>query len=171
MEMTLLTDWLGADPSGWLVSEKFDGWRVVWTGSEFVTRSGQVLPVPADWKVGMPDIEIDGELFAGRRNFNSIQERIANGFRGLEFVAFDAPSDLPFAKRVKALESLDLPAHCRVAKFTKCRDEAHWIAMADEVVAGGGEGIVGRPAKSKWEGGRSLNAQRWVPQDPAINRI
>lgn len=170
MQITLLTDWLGADPTGWLVSEKLDGWRVTWNGSEYVSRGGHVFDVPQEWKTGMPDAVIDGELFAGRGNFNSIQGRIANGFRGLEFVAFDAPSNERFSKRLKTLRAMSLPAHARVVDYVRCSGEEHWMAMADEIVAAGGEGIVGRCPKARWEAGRSFAAQRWVPQDPALNR-
>ena len=34
------------DPSGWWVSEKFDGYRAIWTGKEFRSRQGHKFNVP-----------------------------------------------------------------------------------------------------------------------------
>lgn len=170
MELTLLTDWRGSDPAGWIVQEKLDGWRLTWTGREYLLRSGSVLDVPSSWKDGMPDCVLDGELFAGRGAFYAIQRRIKAGFGGLTFQVFDAPSAKPFVQRLKALDALSLPAHCRVVPWVRCKDEAHWLALADEILALGGEGIVGRPAKSIHKTGRDHEAQRWVPVDPQLTR-
>ena len=82
---TLLRDYQGQSVSGWLMSEKLDGWRVMWTGSEFVTREGNVLDAPEWFKAGMPVVALDGELFAGRGEFNAIQGLIRDGFHGLTF--------------------------------------------------------------------------------------
>lgn len=169
--MTLLTDWQGADPAGWLVQEKLDGWRVVWTGSEFVTRGGNVLEVPDEWLKGMPDFPLDGELFAGRGKFYQIQALIRDGFSGLKFMVFDAPSALVYQKRQRVLKGIKLPDHCELVPTVVCRDEAHWLAMADDIVKQGGEGIVGRPRNAKHVTGRDRDAQRWVPQEPDLNRL
>ena len=37
----------GLDPTGWLVSEKYDGVRAHWDGQVLRSRSGRVLPAPA----------------------------------------------------------------------------------------------------------------------------
>jgi len=170
--MALLKDWQGSDPAGWMLSEKLDGWRVLWTGAEFVTRGGEVLPVPKSWKVGMPDFPLDGELFAGRGGFNSIQSRISNGFDGLRFCVFDAPSlAANFRQRAAVLARLDLPPHVEVVEQARCRSEAHLLEFADSIVAVGGEGAVIRDPRSAWRAGRSGDLLRWVPQNPALNRV
>lgn len=170
-EIALLKDWQGSDPTGWIMSEKLDGWRVLWTGSRFVTRGGNELAVPDSWKVGMPDFPLDGELFAGRGRFNKIQLAIANGFDGLTFHAFDSPAHGGrFRARIAFLAALTLPPHVHIIPHVRCRGEAHLLEFADAVVAAGGEGAVIRDPRSLWQGGRSGDILRWVPQDPAVNR-
>jgi len=170
--LALLRDWQGSDPAGWLMSEKLDGWRVLWTGREYVTRGGQVLDVPASWLRGMPDFPLDGELFAGRGLFARIPGMIAGGFDGLSFRAFDAPiAGVKFRDRARMIASLALPVHCQVVRQVRCRDEAHLLAFADSIVAAGGEGCVIRDPRAKWMAGRSGDVLRWVPQCPSINRV
>lgn len=91
MNPTLLHDYCGARISGWLMSAKLDGWRMLWTGREFVSRQGVRFDVPDSWVAGMPDFPLDGELFAGRGNFNLIQGLMRDGWQGLAFHVFDVP--------------------------------------------------------------------------------
>jgi DNA ligase 1 len=169
--MALLRDWQGSNPAGWLMSEKLDGWRVLWTGADYVTREGNVLRVPDSWKVGMPGIALDGELFAGRGEFHTIQRRLAGGCDGLTFHVFDVPGVAGrFRARAAVLASLSLPSHCRVVPQVRCKGESHLLEFADAIVAAGGEGAVIRNPRSAWQAGRSGDILRWVPQCPAINR-
>ncbi len=69
----LLTDYTGANVRGWLMSEKLDGWRVLWDGQNFFSRELGLLAAPEWFKAGMPAVALDGELFAGRGEFNAIQ--------------------------------------------------------------------------------------------------
>lgn len=171
MPFTLLRDYLGQPVNGWLMSEKLDGWRVLWTGADFILRGGGVLSVPDAWKVGMPPCSLDGELYAGAGQFNRMQRLIADGFHGLRFAVFDAPADLPFSARLRCLRSLAMPSHCEIVKQIRCRDTAHLVEFADAIVAGGGEGAVVRDPRGIYVPGRSHDVLRWVPQDPRVNRL
>jgi len=113
---------------------------------------------------------LDGELFAGRGNFNFIQGRIAAGWEGLTFEVFDTMQPGTFRQRIKALSMLDLPAHVRVVPHTKCNSTPHLIDLADAVCDLGGEGIVVRDPRAPYVNGRTDSALRWVPQDPRANR-
>ena len=167
---TLLCDYQGQSVSGWLMSEKLDGWRVLWTGSEFITREGNVLDAPEWFKAGMPAVALDGELFAGRGEFNAIQGLIRDGFHGLTFQVFDAPSGLPFRKRFAYLKTLALPDQCELVEHVRCRDTAHLVEFADAIVCAGGEGAVVRDPRARWVAGRTESVLRWVPQAPIKNR-
>jgi DNA ligase-1 len=152
------------------MSIKLDGWRLGWTGQDFILRGGGILNVPDSWKVGMPAVALDGELFAGAGGFNEIQGRIARGFHGLSYQVFDAPSCLPFRRRLAHLKTLDLPPHCDLVEHVRCRDTQHLIEYADAIVDAGGEGCVVRDPRAPYVEGRSWSVQKWVPQDPALNR-
>lgn len=174
MKHLLLRDYQGQDISGWLMSEKLDGWRAFWTGSEFVTREGNILNAPDWFKRLIPNCLLDGELFAGRGEFNSIQGRMRDGWHGLTFQIFDAPQlDYPFRKRAEWLDKVlrwTLPTHCVVVDHIRCRDTAHLIEHSNAVCDAGGEGSVVRDPRAMYEQGRTESVLRWVPQCPGINR-
>lgn len=154
------------------MSEKLDGWRVMWDGENFITRQGNVLSAPAWFTAGLPNYPLDGELFAGRRNFNAIQSMIANDWVGLTFQVFDAPAmDAPFRKRYAFLKSLTLPDHCGIVKQTRCNGTQHLVAVGDEIIDLGGEGVVVRNPRAKYIAERTWEILRWVPQLPSKNRL
>jgi DNA ligase-1 len=51
------------DPTGWSMSEKFDGMRLFWTGTEFFTRNGTKVNIPESIAMQLPKIALDGELW------------------------------------------------------------------------------------------------------------
>ena len=173
MDFALLKDWSGQCLSDevWLISEKKDGWRVGWNGSDFVTRQGEVLDAPDWFKAGLPAFALDGELFAGRGRFNSIQGMMANGWHGLSFEVFDVPcSQMPFHARVRVLSVLSLPSHANAVTHRLCVNAGDLMGMACRIVSEGGEGAVVRRADSPWKAGRSGDILRYVPQSPRLNR-
>lgn len=171
MKPTLLRDWMGHKVKGWLMSEKLDGWRLMWNGVDYITRQGNVLQAPDSWYDGMPDCWLDGELFAGLGQFNTIQGRIANDWSGLSFQVFDVPCKDSFLVRLGHLEALKLPEHCGKVKFGTIRDDAHFCNAGIDVCAAGGEGVVARNPHATYTPGRTNDVLRWVPQDPSINRV
>jgi DNA ligase-1 len=170
MEFALLRDWSGQDVSGWIVSEKLDGWRCGWNGSAFVTRQGEVLDAPEWFRAGMPAFALDGELFAGRGQFNSIQGMMRDGWHGLTYEVFDCPSDMPFSARARILGAICLPSHARAIKHRLCVNAGDMMGFACRIVNEGGEGAVVRRPDSQWKAGRSGDVLRFVPQSPRLNR-
>jgi ATP-dependent DNA ligase len=51
------------DPTGWWMTEKYDGVRLYWNRSGFYTRQGKKVIVPEKMTREMPDVELDGELW------------------------------------------------------------------------------------------------------------
>lgn len=158
------------DLSGWLSSEKLDGWRMIWTGREYLTRQGLAFPVPAAWLEGMPNCPLDGELFAGRGEFNSIRARMKNSWNGLKFHVFDAPSASPFHERASLLERMPLPGHCVRFEHSPIASTKEWKKQAWKISLEGGEGLVARNPLAPYKSGRDANILRFVPQDPNANR-
>jgi DNA ligase-1 len=170
MKPQLLTDYTIQTVTGWIASEKLDGWRMLWTGSQFITRQGLPLSPPPHWLEGMPDHPLDGELFAGRGEFNSIRQRMRDGWHGLAFHVFDVPSPLPFADRAQALEILPLPAHCVKVTHWPIESAKSWTAQGFKIAAAGGEGIIARNPAAPYKAGRDPQIVRFVPYNPAENR-
>mmetsp|Transcript_10104 Transcript_10104/g.15114 ORF Transcript_10104/g.15114 Transcript_10104/m.15114 type:complete len:457 (-) Transcript_10104:223-1593(-) len=86
------------DPTGYLMSEKLDGMRAYWTGKQLFTRSGLAIVHPEWFTAAFPkDLELDGELFLGRKKFEecmSITRRTDKGgdWTRVSYVVFDAPT-------------------------------------------------------------------------------
>ena len=62
-------DWSGQDLAGWWLSEKLHGCRAYWDGSLMWSRGGCVVAVPKHWKTSLPQIALDGEIWAGYGQF------------------------------------------------------------------------------------------------------
>lgn len=172
MQPTLLRDYQGQDVSGWLMSEKLDGWRALWDGKSFWTRQGRRLDAPEWFTLGMPDHALDGEIYAGRGRFNFIRGLIRDGWFGLAFEAFDAPElGGTFRQRAKVLAGIKPTAALRIVRHICCKGTPHMIETANEVVAMGGEGVVVRNPRARYTPGRTDDVLRWVPQCPTLNRL
>lgn len=175
IQPTLLRDWEGSDVSGWYMSEKLDGWRMLWDGENFISRQGKVFDAPEWFKAGMPKKPLDGELFLGRGMFNGIQAAMASGWVGLEYRIFDAPEIKgDYKNRLRYSDAWDRLGkktdHARLVGHTICEGIEHMMKYAAEIVANGGEGVVLRNPNAEYKAGRTSDVLRWVPQDPALNR-
>jgi DNA ligase-1 len=51
------------DPNGWHMTEKYDGMRLYWNGSQFYSRHGKRVNVPESITKQLPTIALDGELW------------------------------------------------------------------------------------------------------------
>lgn len=152
----LLRDQIPADPTGWWISEKFDGIRAIWTGTRLLTRSGKALNPPAWWTDGMPDRRLDGELWAGHGKFDQLVSRIQKGeWSEINYMVFDIAESGGFEDRNRYLYGMTMPAHCRVVPHIKCKGAEHLDRLERNVVSIGGEGLVIRRPGHKYAPGRS----------------
>ena len=101
------------DPTGWWQSEKFDGYRAVWTGSKFVSRNGNEFYSPQWFKDLMPPkIALDGELWMGRKSLEEtggIRVKVPRNevWVKVQYYVFDMPSvSKPFEVRKDLIEVL-----------------------------------------------------------------
>lgn len=152
------------DPKGWWMSEKLDGIRAYWDGETFVSRLGNRFFAP-DWFVeDLPADTLDGELWVGRKMFQKTTSIVRSGaageeWRTVQYVVFDAPNAKgtfedrsEHARRV--LERVAAP-HARWHDHVMCDGFDHLREELARVEALGGEGLMLRRPKSKYEKGRS----------------
>ena len=59
----------GTDPTGWLLSEKYDGVRGYWDGRQMWSRGGVLIRLSDALRAALPPFALDGELWAGRGRF------------------------------------------------------------------------------------------------------
>lgn len=148
------------DPTGWWVSEKLDGVRAYWDGKRFLSRLGNEYFAPDWFTADLPGHPLDGELFAGRKQFQATvsiarrQDR-SEHWEKLSYVVFDAP-ELPgtFEERMAALADREWQ-HGRVLAQALCAGREALLAELARVEALGAEGLMLRKPGSAYVGGRS----------------
>jgi DNA ligase-1 len=166
--LLLAESWNNADDlAGWWMSEKLDGVRAYWDGKQFLSRQGNLFHAP-DWFIdGLPDVPLDGELWIDRKKFQrtvSIVRRQdkCDLWSEVRFLVFDAPAiDDVFERRVAFIRET-LASRKKPLKFAQphehqlCKDLDCLRAELARVEALGGEGLMLRMPKSKYEAGRSI---------------
>lgn len=153
------------DLSAYWVSEKYDGIRAHWTGTQLLSRQGLPISAPAWFTQHWPAQALDGELWAGRGQFAAVQSTVAlgaqddAGWRALRYMVFDVP-DQPgrFAQRQAALQALvarigqdgvqavpqwQVPRHDALMRQLRTLSQA------------GAEGLMLRRADAPYRAGRS----------------
>ncbi len=167
--MTLLKTWDGINPTGWLISEKYDGCRAFWDGRQFWTREGNVIDAPAFIKDGLPSHALDGEIWAGRGGFVSASEavRLGNFTARHSFIIFDNPAAPGnWLQRLAAVRHTS--AQASIVSPETCQGRDHLLARLKAVQSGGGEGLVIRDPRTRtYVQGRTRSALR-VKEVPHI---
>lgn len=147
------------------VSEKYDGLRGYWDGRQLLTRGGQRIAVP-DWFVAnWPATPMDGELWAGRGQFQKALSTVSQqspddaAWRGMRFMVFDLPAHGGrFSERLNALkplvDELKQPWVLAVAQSRPSGPQALQTLLT-QTVTGGGEGLMLHRSASLYASGRS----------------
>lgn len=161
----LAESWDGAiDVTDWWISEKLDGVRAYWDGTQFLSRLGNLYVAPAWFTAGLPTEPLDGELWLERKQFQktvSIVRRKdqSEHWRQIKFVVFDAPGlKQPFEARMDHLHDLvkQTKSEFTIAhQHTRCQGIAHLKEELQRVESLGGEGLMLRQPASLYVAGRS----------------
>ena len=103
----------GIDLKDYWVSEKYDGIRGYWDGQKLLTRGGEAIFAPVWFTAGWPNVPMDGELWAGRGQFQQAVSTVRkltpddNDWRNIRFMVFDLPAHGGiFTERIPALNSV-----------------------------------------------------------------
>lgn len=153
------------DPTGWLVSEKYDGVRAYWDGRGLRFRSG--LPVAApDWFTdALPREPLDGELWLGRGRFETLVGTVRKQtpadaeWRALRFMVFELPGAAgrfeDRARRIEALVKAHPTSACQAVQQHRVDGPVALQAKLQAVVAAGGEGLMLHRADAPFVSGRT----------------
>lgn len=157
--------YVGEDPSGLLLSEKFDGVRAVWDGEKLVSRNGLAFNAPGWFLSGLPrDVPLDGELWGGRGCFQKTAGVVRSGYGDwscINFMVFDCIDAGPYTARLKRIQATDLPDHCRIVDQVPCGSTADFDRFECGVVSNGGEGVVLRDPAGFYEQGRTKTVLKY----------
>ncbi len=163
----LLANILGpeVDPANYLVSEKYDGVRAIWDGKSLRFRSGREVTAPRWFLDKLPAEALDGELWLARGRFEELSgfvrrnEPLDAEWRQIKYMVFELPgAPGSFAERAaricEIITAANWPQLVAVDQF-KVADRAKLKRKLDEVVRGGGEGLMLHLAAAPYTTGRS----------------
>ena len=181
-------------PVGWLLSEKYDGYRARWIPERqvFLSRNQKVFNAPDWFKCAMPDINLDGELFAGRENFQDmgvVRKKIPidEEWINIKYVVYDLPEDNNvFEVRVKNLKNVvdetkkawdtfqfseethaspfnNIESPIVFTEQVKIKSLKHLDEIYKDVLSNGGEGVMIKDPKSYYEDKRSDYMLKYKP--------
>jgi len=164
------------DPTGWWMSEKYDGLRGYWDGRKLWTRQGNLIHAPDYFLAELPrDIALDGELWLGYGKFEETvsivrSETPDDRWKRVHFMVFDAPQAKgTFEERMQFLRGT-LPEgneFVRLVAQERCQGADQLMAERDRVVKRGGEGVMLRQPGSAYEPRRSATLLKVKPYDDA----
>lgn len=155
----------GIDLSAYLVSEKADGVRAIWNGQTFTTRGGNTIAAPDWFTAKLPKVALDGELWMARGRFDAVSAAIRRNqpidteWQQITYQIYELPEgEGDFSARFAIMTRLVQNTKSRYLKVVpqfRVNTEAQLMATLDDIVAGGGEGLMLHRADSLWHTGRS----------------
>lgn len=153
------------DLSRYWISEKYDGVRAYWDGSQLLSRAGNAIHAPAWFTARWPTTPLDGELWAGRGRFEAVTATVRDfepndeAWRDIRFMVFDLPAHAgPFDARLALLEQLISRAAIdwlKAAPQSRAVDDAQLQRRLQEITSAGGEGLMLHRGDSLYRAERS----------------
>ena len=164
------------DPTGWWMSEKYDGLRGYWDGQKLWSRKGNPIHAPNYFLAELPhDIALDGELWIGHGKFEETMSIVRSEtpddrWNRVRYMVFDAPAaNGTFEQRMQFLRE-NVSEGNRFVKLVaqeRCPGVTQLLAERDRVVREGGEGLMLRQPGSAYEPRRSPTLLKVKPFDDA----
>jgi len=148
----------------WWMSEKLDGVRAYWNGTQFLSRQGNQFHAPAWFVVGLPNVPLDGELWMARKSFQKTVSIVRRqdqptAWSEIIFLVFDAPQvAAPFETRIEFVTATfqeHNPEFANVHAQHRCKSVLHLEQELARIESLGGEGLMLRQPESAYEVGRS----------------
>ena len=167
----------GLDLNDYWVSEKYDGVRALWDGSQFISRGGNIYHAP-DWYIAdFPQQKLDGELWIARQSFELLVSTVRDdepnydAWRNVKFMVFDMPDiHEVFDKRLiqlnKVIQAVQVPWLKAVKQF-KLRDHQALMDHLATMKKLGAEGLMLHKGSSLYRGKRSGDLLKVKPYEDA----
>jgi len=147
------------------VSEKLDGIRAYWTGTELLTKQGNIIYSPLGFTAGWPATPMDGELWLGREQFEKVSSIVRRhkadklAWKAVHFMVFDLPTHSGlFSERILAMKKIVKDTGSDSLQMIKQQRIASQKALDEHlngVVNAGGEGLMLHHQDAVYHAGRS----------------
>ena len=162
----------GQKVKGWLMSEKLDGVRAIWTGAQLMSRNGNKFYAPDWFTAQLPaGVMLDGELYidhgAFQKTVGTVRKKnpIDAEWQAIRYCVFDAP-ECKGGFETRLTFCSEILAGCAVAEVVKhkaCASPEHLDKFFSDLVSIGAEGIMLRRPGSAYEQCRSDSLLKLKP--------
>ena len=171
----------GVQLADYWVSEKYDGVRGFWDGQKLLTRGGQAISAPAWFTANWPATPMDGELWAGRGQFQKAVSTVRQqtpddaAWRNIQFMVFDLPAEPgPFTERLSKLNSvvgkLAVP-WVQAVPQSKVASHAALQSQLKQITKAGAEGLMLHRGSSLYKGVRNDDLLKVKTHDDAEAKV
>jgi len=151
--------------SDYLVSEKYDGVRAIWTGEQLLTRNGNPIHAPAWFTAPLPAVWLDGELWTQHQDFSALSSIARtktpdnDRWHQVSYMVFDMPdAQLSFAQRytnyLNLIEQVDAE-HINAVEQQRFYSNHALSEHLQAMVENGAEGLMLHLATAQHSSGRS----------------
>ncbi|NKB81961.1 MAG: DNA ligase [Nitrospirales bacterium] len=160
------------DVRQYLVSEKLDGVRARWDGTQLFSRGGNVFAAPTWFTKHFPNTPLDGELWIGRGQYEDVSSVVRKhtpheGWELIRFMIFDLPQHHgPFEQRMNAMRLLVEQAHSPYLTMIPQENIASEEALRQQfqtIIEQGGEGLMLHKKTAHYASGRSQDLLKLKP--------
>ncbi len=151
-------------PEGWVMSEKLDGVRGVWNGTQLLSRHGRPIHAPEWFTRNFPPFALDGELWSRRGAFEAIQSTVLSSrpdarWHSITYNIFEvpqAPGDfMRRLERARRWFAAHPNPHIRFIPQHPIKNRAALQTFFRHVRRLGGEGVILKDPKRPYFSGRS----------------
>ena len=153
------------DITNYWVSEKFDGVRGYWDGTQMMSRQGNIIQTPLWFVDVLPKTPLDGELWLGRGQFDRLSGIVRShhveeeDWRLIKYLIFDLPaSEQTFDLRVEKIKLIVKQvnrSHIQSVVQFKLDDHVVLLETLDRIVKNKGEGLMLHRGASHYQSNRS----------------
>jgi len=153
------------DITNYWVSEKFDGVRGYWDGTQMMSRQGNIIQTPLWFVDVLPKTPLDGELWLGRGQFDRLSGIVRShhveeeDWRLIKYLIFDLPaSEQTFDLRVEKIKLIVKQvnrSHIQSVVQFKLDDHVVLLETLDRIVKNKGEGLMLHRGASHYQNNRS----------------
>lgn len=167
----------GLDLHDYWVSEKYDGVRALWDGTQFISRGGNIYHAPEWFITDFPKVHLDGELWISRQSFELLVSTVrdkkpdSEAWRKVKFMVFDLPKITDtFDNRLKQLaqiiDSANIP-WLNIVQQIKLQNHDALMKHLKKVTDLGAEGLMLHKGSSQYRAKRSGDLLKVKPYQDA----
>ena len=152
------------------ISEKLDGVRGYWNGTNIISRQGNIFNTPTWFTKDFPSTPLDGELWIGREKFDLVSGIVRQhqasdqDWQKITFMIFDLPTSKDtFSERIqqmKAIISQSNSSYLQMIDQQKVANNTQLQQLLSDVLKSGGEGLMLHRGEAYYQTKRSKDLMK-----------